>query len=372
VIWLFLGCGAFVFYTYVGYPCLVWLWSLKARNHGPRPLAATDLPDIAIVVAVNNDRDRLTTKIENLTAMHYRGRRRIIVVSDGSDDGTAEVASGSPGVEAIILTARSGKATALNVAMSVVREPIVVLTDVRQELSVDALERLVEHFHDPQVGAVSGLLVHRDATAAQSRSIGLYWKYESWIRTAQSKVDSTVGATGAFYALRRELWTDLRLDTLIDDFIVPMRIVRQGYSVKLDRRAVALDDLEHHTSGEFRRKVRTLTGNFQAMVSDPWLFSSENRLLADWLSHKVCRLLVPYCLLGMLLSSYFLQESIGWLPFWSQAVFYGIGTIGHRFPRLASIRGIGFATAFTVLNAAAIAALWKFIGTKSDGRWART
>jgi cellulose synthase/poly-beta-1,6-N-acetylglucosamine synthase-like glycosyltransferase len=372
MIWVFAVCVAFVFYAYIGYPCAMWMLAQRKQARSPQQLPASDLPDIAIVLAVHNDCDRLRAKIANLHNLQYGGRKRVIVVSDGSTDGTAEAASAARDVEAVILTARSGKASALNAAMTLVHESIVVLTDVRQELSHDSLERLVEHFQDPRVGAVSGLLVHRDPASPQSASIGLYWKYERWIRASQSKLDSTIGATGAFYALRRQLWTDLPRETLIDDFVVPMRIVRQGYSVKLDDRAVALDDLERSTSGEFRRKVRTLMGNFQVMATERWLFSTENRLRAEWLSHKVSRLLAPYCLIAILVSSYFLPAPFGPVVFWGQVLFYAAGTIGHFFPRVANIRGLGFATTFVMLNAAAIVALWRFMTTKVDGRWAHT
>ncbi|HPF28259.1 MAG TPA: glycosyltransferase family 2 protein [Steroidobacteraceae bacterium] len=372
MIWVFGVSLAALIYIYAGYPIAIWLEARRKPVDHPESHVLCPLPDIAIVLPVYNDAARLARKLRNLKQLDYPANIRIVVVSDGSTDGTTDVALSTRGVETVVLTTRRGKPAALNAGMHRVHEEIVVFMDVRQQVDVLALRALARHFADPTIGAVSGLLVHLRPNSAEAASIGLYWRYERWIRLSESRFLSSVGATGALYAIRRKLWQDLPVDTLIDDFVTPMRVVRQGYRVMLDPTAVIYDELQTRVAGEFTRKVRTLMGNYQAMLHEPWLFAAENPLRFQWLSHKVARLLAPYFLLALLVSSYFLPGPWFRAIFWVQAVAYGIGLAGQLVPALGRFRIVGFLTTFLALKAATIVSLWRFLRSPAEVRWEKT
>ncbi len=372
MIWVFCVSLATIIYTYAGYPVAIWL---AARRKPAAPAFNSpdaSYPDIAIVLPVYNDAERLRRKLENIKSLDYPGNVRIVVVSDGSSDKTTDIALRTPGVETVVLTSRRGKPAALNAGMRRVTENVVVFMDVRQIVDKSALRALVSHFSEPKIGAVSGLLVHLRPDTAEAASIGLYWRYERWIRLSESRFLSSVGATGALYAMQRKLWQDLLEDTLIDDFITPMRVVRQGYRVMLDPNAVIYDELQPKASGEFTRKVRTLMGNYQAMVREKWLFAGANPLRVQWLSHKVARLLMPYFLLLLLVSSFFLPGPWFSAFFWLQVAMYALGTAGQFVPGMGNLRVVGFVTTFLALKVATVVSLWKYAFKTTDVRWEKT
>ncbi len=234
----------------------------------------------------------------------------VIVVSDGSTDGTVAVAQqyADQGVRVIELAANEGKAVALSRAIAAAQEDIVVFADARQRWADDALVRLLENFADPQVGAVSGDLVLEESPGVMA-GVGLYWRCEKWLRRAESAVGSQVGVTGAISAARRRLLPAIiPAGTLLDDIYWPLCVAMHGYSVVHDERALAFDRLPDQPRDEFRRKVRTLTGNFQIMTLLPAsLLPWRNPVWLPWVSRKLSRLAMPWALLGMLSAS-----ALGW------------------------------------------------------------
>ena len=215
----------------------------------------------------------------------------------------------------------------LNDVVPGARGGIVVLADARQRFDAAALRRLVGAFADPAVGAVSGALVlsgGRDGTTA-GEGLGVYWSYEKLIRWGESRIDSTVGATGALYAIRRDLFEPLPEDTILDDVLIPMRIVRRGYRVLFEAGARAYDRPAASARAEFARKVRTLAGNFQLFSRERWLLSPAwNRLWLQTLSHKVLRLLGPLLLATTFLADLLLAHRplYRWMA-GAQGLFYG-------------------------------------------------
>lgn len=363
---------AFVGYTYVGYPVLIWLLA-RARPQSPVEEPA-EWPAATVVIAVHNERERALRKVANLRELDYPADKvHIVFACDGCTDGTDEALARLPGVRVVSYQPRQGKPHALNQAMAVVDTPVVVFADVRQQLGRHALRALVARLAQPGIGAVSGELVHVDPVSHTASNIGLYWRYEKWIRGCESRFASTVGATGALYAIRREDYTPLPSDTLLDDFVQPMLIARTGARVVLEPQAPIYDELQQDIGGERKRKVRTLTGNFQAFARLPWLFLPwAHPLWFQFVSHKAFRLLVPYALAVLLLAS---ASAGGWFyvaALVAQLVFYAAALCGKRSAALRRLRLVSFATVFLELNWAAVLGLGNFLRGQTDARWERT
>ena len=375
--WLFWLSLLLVAYTYFGYPCLV---ALLARLRLVPIRRHSHAPSLTVVVAAHNEEGRIADRVENLLAQQYPpGRLQVLVVSDGSTDSTADclhqLEQRDPRVQALVFPERQGKAAALNAALERVTSELVVFADARQRFEPDALTRLAENFADPAIGSASGELMFEGETAGVAAQVGLYWRYEKWIRRSESEFGSMLGATGAIYAIRRELWTPLPPGTLLDDFLTPMRIVLAGRRAIFDGRAVAWDRPSREARQEMRRKIRTLAGNFQALAHEPRLLTPWTNP-ATWFqlwSHKIFRLLVPYGLMGMAAGS---LAAPGWfytLAAVAQAAFYGLALTGWRSERKGRPIGSRLAAVawtFTALNAAAVAGLWTWLrGADSHSVW---
>jgi cellulose synthase/poly-beta-1,6-N-acetylglucosamine synthase-like glycosyltransferase len=326
-----------VAYVYVGYPMLLALWA-RLTNRAPRKAAPDRVsawPSISIVLAARNEARRLRARVENLLHIPYPGRREIIVVSDGSTDDPGSVLQGLAGDVRLIERPAGGKPQALNAGVEASTGDILVFADARQQFSTEALMELVANFADGRVGGVTGELIldaesHSDASTVGD-GVGLYWTYEKWLRRNESRVWSTLGATGAIYALRRSVWRPLPADTLLDDVLAPMRAVLGGWRVVFEERARAFDHASADASVESRRKVRTLAGNYQILAQEPrLLLPIVNPVWWQYLSHKLGRLLVPWALVGWFVSSTALMFE-GWLfaaAFGAQALFYGLAAYG--------------------------------------------
>ena len=343
---------ALIAYVYVGYPALLAAWSrLRARTVRRAPLCA-EAPGVSVVIAARNEAARLPARIQNLLAQDYPGPLQIVVVSDGSTDGTRRaLAPFAERVDLVEIPA-SGKPTALNAGVARARYEILAFADARQTFERDALRRLVENFADPSVGAVTGELLldcevgaprragpragdaeaaRRNGTSTIGESMGAYWRYEKWLRRHESAVWSTLGATGAIYAMRRSLWRPLPAPTLLDDVLAPMRVVLAGYRVVFDGRAKAHDRVERVAAAERRRKVRTLAGNYQVLSLEPPLLNpARNPVWLQYASHKLGRLIVPYAM-GVLLVSSAVLAPAGLLymaAFGAQIGFYALAGYG--------------------------------------------
>jgi cellulose synthase/poly-beta-1,6-N-acetylglucosamine synthase-like glycosyltransferase len=235
---------------------------------------------------------------------------------------------------------------------------VVLFTDARQKVEKNALRLLMESFADPEVGAVSGELMLGDPeTGETGRGMGLYWRVEKRIRELESASGSVVGATGALYAVRRELIVEVPTDTIIDDVFTPMNVVRQGARVLFDPRARAWDSPNLGEGREFWRKVRTLTGNYQLLQLSPWLLRKENPLRFEFFSHKLIRLVVPLLLVVALVAAWFAPGQFYRVAFWMQAAAYGLSLLGWARLKLGPLsRVTDAAYTFVALNAAAVVA----------------
>jgi cellulose synthase/poly-beta-1,6-N-acetylglucosamine synthase-like glycosyltransferase len=361
---VFWVCVVLVLYVYLGYPVIV--WSLSRLRPQPWTRAAGQ-PTVSIILAVYNGAALLREKIDHLLTLDYPEQLiEVLVVSDGSTDATDTILSSiqHPRLRTWRLAQHGGKVAALNKAIAEAQNEILLFIDIRPRLEAGALNCLVANFADPKVGAVAGELRLRsgDHDAGTKAVGGIYWRYEQWIRKSESAIDSAVGVYGGFYAVRRSLAVQLPEGLILDDMLQPLSVIRQGYRSVLDEDALVWDVWPKTAKGEFRRKVRTLAGNFQLVRVAPWLLKSENRVLGQFVSHKLLRLVAPVLLFLALVSSLALahQPLYRWLAV-GQLCFYLLGIVGMR-TQLPGLRQItGPAAAFCLLNAAAIAGFWQFV-----------
>lgn len=347
--------GLLVVYVLAGYP-IVLGW-LAARR--PRPVAKRFTPQpVTVLLPVRDGARWLAAKLDSLLALDYPGDLlEILVISDGSTDATASIAESyaAQGVRLLQVPA-GGKAAALNAGLEKATGEVLFLTDVRQALDPVSLRELVACLGDPEVGAASGELYIRSGELAEEANVGLYWNYEKWIRRRQSQLDSLLGATGAIYAIRRALAKPLPPGTLLDDVELPLGAFFAGYRVVFEEKARAWDD-PSALGAEFRRKVRTLAGNYQLLWHWPQLLGSGNRMWLHFVSHKLGRLALPFALLTMAASTPWLPAPWHLVAAGAQGAVYGAGLAdlliaeGNPCKRLTSP-----ARTFLVLMAAALCA----------------
>jgi cellulose synthase/poly-beta-1,6-N-acetylglucosamine synthase-like glycosyltransferase len=361
---LFWLAAAMVAYAYIGYAG--WLW-VRAKLR-PRPVKRAAIePLVSVVMVVRNEEAVLAQKLRNLLGLDYTAQNcQIVVVSDGSTDGTESILrelARNPRVHVLLTQLAGGKAMGLNAAMSVAHGDIVVFTDARQEIEPGAIRFLVENFADSEVGAVSGELMLGDpANGETGRGMGLYWQIEKRVRELEAAAGSVVGATGALYAVRRELVAEVPAETILDDVFIPMNVAKQRFRVVFDERARAWDRPDLGTRREFRRKVRTLTGNYQLLQLAPWLLRNQNPLRFEFISHKLLRLVVPFALIVSLGASWFLSGSFYRAAFWTQLAFYGLSLLGWTRWSLGPVSRLSDAAyTFVALNMAALVAFANFV-----------
>lgn len=372
-------------YIFVGYPLLLTLW---ARFSGPcpgafdkGPFTAGHPPDISVLIVAYNEQANIRNKILNLIAMDYpRDKLQIVIASDASTDSTGRIVREfrEQGVQLRTSALRRGKPAHLNALIPKLSGEIVVLMDARQAVAPDCLKQLVKKFRHAEVGAVSGELHLLPATggtverSGMASGVGFYWRYEKFIRRMESDIDSSVGASGALYAIRKNLFLTIPPDTLLDDLLIPMNIVRQGHRVLFEPLATATDTAPVSARSEFGRKVRTIAGNFQLFSRETWLLNPvANRIWLQTLSHKLLRLTAPVFIVALAVSNSLLldQALYQWLML-CQTGFYGAAlgglVLGNRWQRQ---RALAIPYAFCVLNWATVIGFVRFILGQQQISW---
>ncbi len=374
-------------YVYVGYPGLVWTWaSLRqrraraARDGAPAGGAAAPegvdaSPLVTVLVIAHDEAANVAARIENLLAQEYPADRlEIVLASDGSSDATAERARAyePAGVTVTAFETWRGKPAVLNDLVPKARGEIVVLADARQRFEPGTVRALVDALRDPGVGAVSGELCFAAGPGTPvGGGVGVYWRYEKLIRRSESRIDSTIGATGAVYAIRRGLFERLPEDTILDDVLVPLRIARRGYRVLFEPRARAWDRAAETARQEFGRKTRTLAGNFQMFARERWLLHPRrNRLWWQTVSHKGLRLLGPVLHAGALGASLALAGSPPYRALLlAQLGFYGAAAAGALARRRVPLLSAPYV--LCLLNAATVAGFLRFARGRQQATWDR-
>jgi cellulose synthase/poly-beta-1,6-N-acetylglucosamine synthase-like glycosyltransferase len=352
---VFLASLSFTIYILFGYPLLL---AVLARNeHKIRK--RFEPQDVSILLTVYNGEKWIRDKLRSILDLDYPPQLiAVTVISDGSTDRTDEIVRGfaGQGVE-LLRVPRGGKAAALNAGLRAARGRILFFTDVRQPLDPGCLKSLVACLGDPSVGAACGQVYFLGGPQEQAAHMGLYWRYEKWVRLNQTRIHSIQAGTGCIYAMRRELAAPLPPDTLLDDSYLPLCAFFQGYRFVFDTAAIAY---EYPTTldAEFHRKVRTLAGIYQLIAIFPALIGPGNRMWIHFVSHKLGRLLLPFALILMALSSFGLPGVWRACAILAQGAFYSLAgldaSIAGNWPlkRISSL-----ARTFVVLMAASFCAV---------------
>ena len=367
---IFWVCAAGITFAYVGYPvCLLVAGMLAAREVRRGAFSGS----VSLLLAAHNEAGRIAGRRDELVGLLDGAGvgGEVIVVCNGCDDGTAEVArrDADARVKVIEIPENVGKAESLTRGAAAAAGDILVFADARQRWAPEALSRILENFADTRVGGVSGNLMI-EAAPGSTAGVGLYWRYEKAVRRLESRIHSSAGATGAISAVRRALFRPIPAGTILDDVYWPMQVVLQGYRVVQDERAAAFDELPVNARDEFRRKVRTLSGNFQLMLRlpgalDPW----RNPIWFQFVSHKLLRLAVPWMLVLMLISAAVLGPGFYRAAFGVQVVGYLLAIIGMNRRFAALFRPASAAASFVLLNAAAWMGFWVWLTGRSGRSW---
>jgi poly-beta-1,6-N-acetyl-D-glucosamine synthase len=370
---VFWSAAACVFFAYFGYAGILFV---VARARG-RPIRRQlgFRTSVSFVVAAYNEEDRVLARLGEWVALleATQAPGEVILVSDGSTDDTAEAARtfAQKNVRVLVLDSRQGKAAALNAGAAAASNEILVFGDMRQRWDPESLTAILENFADPTVGAVSGDLVLETAPGVMA-GLGLYWRYEKWLRRQESEIHSTVGVTGAICAVRRELFPPIPVGTILDDVYWPLLVAMRGLRVIHEHRALAFDRLPTRPSDEFRRKVRTLAGNFQLVTRLPsTLLPWRNPLWLQFMSHKLLRLTLPWAQIAMLLSCLLLGGALYHFLWWCQMSFYAVALAGNVRAIGTRIRFAAAAGSVMVLNLAAWLAFWVWLSGRAGQCWSK-
>ncbi len=367
--WIFWSSLILVAYTYAGYAVLV---SLLARIKGSAPPRLAHTPAVTVVITAYNEGPRIAERLRNVLAQDYPAANLFAVVaSDGSDDGTERIAAIDDRVRVLALPGNQGKAAALNAAMAAVDTEFVVFSDARQRFAPDALRRLLAAFADAGVGAVTGELKILETTGARAGDTGLYWRMEQSLREGEALLGWLHGVSGAVYALRTELFCPLPLGTILDDMWVPLHVGFAGRRIWMARDAIAHDVASATGAEEYRRKLRTLAGNWQLIARLPRLLNPwRNPLFFPWFSHKFLRLVAPWALIAAWIAAAVHEGEFFRFAFYVQSAAYVVAAFALLAPRIAArIPLLSAAGGFVMLNAAALLSLPACLALDSRRLW---
>jgi len=339
--WIFL---LIVFYAYIGYGILLFALIRIRRMFGLRKLQVPDPdyePEVTLFIAAYNEKDFVDAKIKNSRELDYPAEKLLKVwVTDGSNDGTPYLLKQYKDVEVHHLKERNGKIGAMNRGMKLVKTPIVVFCDANTMLGKESIRRIVKLFSDPKVGCVSGekRIFGKEQDAAAGAGEGLYWKYESTLKKWDAELYSVVGAAGELFAIRTELFQEVEKDTLLDDFIISLRVAQNGYTIQYDPEAYAIETASADVKEELKRKIRISAGGIQSVVRLNSLLNifKYGTLSFQYISHRVLRwTLAPLSLLFLIPAGTVLAINEGItnfgfysILFWLQVVFYVSALLG--------------------------------------------
>ena len=376
-----------VSYTYAGYGILLWLMvKIKESVRGkPKKHVAEELPDVTLLVSAYNEKDCVAAKVKNSQTLEYpKDKLHLAWVTDGSDDGTPDLLRQYSDVVVHHRPERAGKISAMNRGVRLATTPIVIFSDANTMLGRESIRRIVDLFANPKVGCVAGekRIYGFEKDSAAGAGEGLYWKYESFLKSYDARLYSVVGAAGELFAIRREYYADVEQDTLLDDFIISLRIAMQGHTTQYDPEAYACETSSVNVREELKRKIRIAAGGFQSIARlTPLLNIFRYGILSfQYISHRVLRwTLAPLSLLLLLASNLVLALSAGifscsFFPvaLWLQVLFYAMAGVGWFLENHHIKLKILFVPFyFFIMNLAVYLGFFRYIRKSQDVIWER-
>jgi len=378
-------------YTYVGYAFILFLLNTFRRVFRTSKLGKMDNgyePDVCLFVTAYNEKDYVEQKVRNSFDLDYpKEKVQYLWITDGSDDGTPELLKNYKELEVHHSPARRGKMHAMNRGMKFVKAPIVIFSDTNTRLNKNAVREIVSRFSNRKVGCVAGekRIVEHDADAAAAAGEGLYWKYESWIKRMDAELNSAVGAVGELFAVRTELFEDVETDTILDDFIISLRIAQKGYKIDYTPNAFAEETASLNVKEELKRKIRITAGGIQTMLRMKSLFNPFKFGILSWqyFSHKVLRwTAAPISLFLVFLLNFFIVwknsgftniYSIYTMLFYIQSVCYFLGLIGWFFEnQKLRFKVIFIPYYFIAINYASVRGVFRYFRGKQSVNWEKS
>jgi cellulose synthase/poly-beta-1,6-N-acetylglucosamine synthase-like glycosyltransferase len=375
IFWLLL---AIILYSYVGYALvLVIITKFKKNIQQPMP---DEWPRVTLFIAAYNEKDIIEAKLKNTQELDYpKDKLTQLWVTDGSDDGSHLLLKQKEGVVVLHNNDRKGKISAMNRGVKYVETPIIVFCDANTMLNTQAIKEAVKCFNDPNVGCVAGekRIIASKLEKAVGAGEGFYWKYESRIKELESRIGSTIGAAGELFAIRTELYEEVETDTLLDDFVISLRIAQKGYTVKYAPNAIACETSSASMGDELKRKIRIAAGGIQTLFRLSSLLNVfKYRMLSfKYWSHKVLRwTLVPFAMMALFFINLYLicinQSSLYLTVFVLQAVGYLLALLGRIFNHKQTRFKILFAPYYLVImNYAIVLGIIRYIKGKQSVNW---
>lgn len=385
IFWILTGI---ILYTYLGYGLILFVLVRLKRIFNPKTSAygaSGYEPEVTIFITAFNERDYVKAKMKNTLDLDYpKEKLHIIWVTDGSDDGTPELLRDYKDVTVKHVDQRNGKIHAMNRGMKFVHTPLVVFSDANTMLGIESIRRITNLFADDKVGCVSGekRIVNKITDTASGAGEGLYWKYESALKKWDAELHSVVGAAGELFAIRTELFKEVEHDTLLDDFIISLRVAQLGYTIQYDPEAYAIETASANVGEELKRKIRISAGGIQAVVRLRSLLNvfKYGILSFQYVSHRVLRwTLTPLCLLVLIPVLGLLSSEEGILNFgfyatlfWLQVLFYGAAFLGWFLEKRETRFKVLFVPYyFVIMNLSVILGFFRYINNTQSVNWER-
>ncbi|TYA78493.1 glycosyltransferase family 2 protein [Seonamhaeicola marinus] len=377
-----------VVYTYVGYGMLLYL-IIKIRRIlkiGKKVKVDTSYePEVTLFIAAYNEKDYVEAKMKNTLALDYpKDKLNVVWVTDGSDDGTPDLVKGYPNTTVHHLDARNGKIGAMNRGMEFVKTPIVIFSDANTNLGKESIRRIVNLFSNPKVGCVSGekRITDKESDVASGAGEGIYWKYESTLKKWDAELYSVVGAAGELFAIRTELYRHVEKDTLLDDFIISLRVAQDGYTIQYDPEAYAIESASANVKEELKRKIRISAGGIQSVVRLSALLNvfKYGTLSFQYISHRVLRwTLTPLCLILLIPVSSVLAFNEGILEFglysvlfWLQVLFYVGALFGWLLENISiKVKLLFVPYYFFIMNLSVVLGFFRYMKKTQTVNWER-
>ncbi|WP_064196523.1 MULTISPECIES: glycosyltransferase family 2 protein [Emticicia] len=388
---LFWFCIGLVAYTYVGYGIIAWILVKTRKILGKEFKKYNDstfLPKVTLVVPAYNEMSCIEAKVKNTFSLDYPADlMEVLFVTEGSNDGTSEYIDSLKvnysNLRMIGGDTRRGKIEAMNIAIKTINTPIVIFTDANTNLNNQVIRNIVRHFQDPVVGAVAGekRIETEGSEAAAGAGEGLYWKYESFLKKLDTELYSVVGAAGELFAVRTHLFGEVEKDTLLDDFIVSLRIAASGYRVIYEPNAYASERPSFSIQEEMKRKIRIAAGGFQSIARLDYLWNifRFGLLSFQYVSHRAMRWAVaPFCLPLIFLLNfilYFEDTNLIKQPTYqfimlAQIAFYLMAIIGYYLEnKKIRIKALFVPFYFSFMNYCAIKGYFRYRNGLTSGIW---